>query len=113
MARPIFYVSVIMEVGRILNIIFINSLRAVGDTKFPMMMAILSMWGVSVPVGCFLGIYCEMGLLGVWIGFCCDECTRGIIMLTRWCTKAWVPAAKRYYKLNYMKKHKYTKALSM
>lgn len=113
MARPIFYVSVIMEVGRILNIIIINSLRAVGDTKFPMMMAILSMWGVSVPVGCFLGIYCGMGLLGVWIGFCCDECTRGIIMLTRWCTKAWVPAAKRYYKLNYMKKHKYTKALSM
>ena len=52
-AKPIFYVSVVMEVGRILNIIIINSLRAVGDTRFPMYMAILSMWGVSVPVGCF------------------------------------------------------------
>lgn len=45
MARPIFYVSVVMEVGRILNIIIINSLRAVGDTRFPVIMAVISMWG--------------------------------------------------------------------
>ena len=103
-ARPIFYVSVIMEVGRILNIIIINSLRAVGDAKFPAMMAVLSMWGISVTVGCFLGIYMHMGLLGVWIGFCADECARGVIMLIRWVTKGWVKGAKRNYKLNYMKK---------
>lgn len=103
MAKPIFYVSVVMEVGRILNIIIINSLRAVGDTKFPMYMAILSMWGVSVPVGCFLGIYMQMGLLGVWIGFCADECSRGLIMLARWKSKAWVQKAVKYYKKNYTK----------
>ena len=92
-----------MEVGRILNIIIINSLRAVGDTRFPMYMAILSMWGVSVPVGCFLGIYMQMGLLGVWIGFCADECSRGLIMLARWKSKAWVSRAVKYYKKNYAK----------
>ncbi|MGN0894271.1 MAG: MATE family efflux transporter [Succinivibrio sp.] len=111
MARPIFYVSVIMEVGRILNIIIINSLRAVGDTKFPVIMAVLSMWGVSVPVGCFLGIYMEMGLLGVWIGFCCDECTRGLIMLSRWLAKGWIRSAKQNYRINYMKKRNFKAAL--
>lgn len=104
MAKPIFMVSVVMEVGRILNIIIINSLRAVGDTKFPIVMAVISMWGISVPVGCFLGIHMGMGLLGVWIGFCCDECARGIMMLVRWLSKGWVPAAKRNYRINYMKK---------
>ncbi|MCI6345750.1 MAG: MATE family efflux transporter [Succinatimonas sp.] len=104
MARPIFYVSVVMEVGRILNIIIINSLRAVGDTRFPVIMAVISMWGVSVTIGTFLSVYMHMGLLGVWIGFCCDECSRGVIMLIRWKTKGWVKAAKRNYRINYMKK---------
>ena len=104
MARPIFYVSVVMEVGRILNIIIINSLRAVGDTRFPVIMAVISMWGVSVTIGTFLSVYMHMGLLGVWIGFCCDECSRGVIMLIRWKTKGWIKAAKRNYRINYMKK---------
>ena len=104
MAKNIFYISVIMEVGRILNIIIINSLRAVGDTIFPVVMAVASMWGISVPVGLFLGVYLEMGLLGVWIGFCADECIRGILMLVRWRKKAWVKSAAAYYRKNYMKK---------
>ncbi|SFS82578.1 putative efflux protein, MATE family [Succinivibrio dextrinosolvens] len=105
-ARPIFYVSLIMEMGRILNIIIINSLRAVNDAKFPMFMAIVSMWGVSVPVGTFLSLYMGMGLLGVWIGFCCDECTRGLIMLLRWKSKAWVSKARDNYRKHYKTKSK-------
>ncbi|MGN0916055.1 MAG: MATE family efflux transporter [Succinivibrio sp.] len=104
MARPIFFVSTVMEVGRILNIIIINSLRAVGDTIFPVFMAVFSMWGISVTVGIFLGVYMGWGLLGVWIGFCCDECTRGLVMLIRWLSKAWVPHAVKNYRINYMKK---------
>ncbi len=105
-ARPIFYVSVIMEMGRILNIIIINSLRAVNDAKFPMLMAIISMWGVSVPVGTFLSLYMGMGLLGVWLGFCCDECTRGLVMLLRWKSKAWVSKARDNYRKHYKTKVK-------
>lgn len=100
-AAPIFLLSVLMEPGRMLNIIIINSLRAVGDTKFPVVMAVISMWGVSVPVGTFLATHAGLGLLGVWIGFCCDEWTRGIAMLIRWRTKAWVKAAKRNWRVNF------------
>lgn len=105
MAKPIFYVSVIMETGRILNIIIINSLRAVGDTIFPVVIAVACMWGVSVPLGLILGVYCDMGLLGVWIGFCTDECIRGVLMLTRWRKKAWVKHATAYYRKHYMHKN--------
>jgi len=102
-ATPIFLLSAFMEPGRILNIIIINSLRAVGDTRFPVVMAIISMWGISIPVGCFLALYMDMGLLGVWIGFCCDEWTRGISMFIRWKTKAWVSSAKKNYRKNFIK----------
>lgn len=101
LASHIFLLTVIMEPGNVLNIIIINSLRAIGDTKFPVIMAVISMWGVSVPVGTFLALHCGLGLLGVWIGFCADMWTRGIAMLIRWKTKAWVKHAVAYYRKNF------------
>ncbi len=104
LATPIFFLTAFMEPGRVLNIIIINSLRAVGDTKFPVIMAVISMWGISATLGTFLGLYCGLGLLGVWIGFCADEWTRGIAMFIRWRTKAWVKSAKKNYRVNFMRR---------
>ena len=111
MATPLFMLSVFMEPGRILNVIIINSLRAVGDTKFPVVMAILSMWCISVPLGSFLALNMGLGLLGVWIGFCTDEWIRGISMFIRWRSKAWVKSAKRNYRVNFKRKSTVKRAL--
>lgn len=96
-ATPMFLLTVFQEPGRILNVIIINSLRATGDTKFPVIMAVISMWGISVPLGCFLALYMDMGLLGIWIGFTVDEWVRGIAMVLRWRSKAWYKAAYRVH----------------
>lgn len=87
--RPLFYLSIILELGRTLNIVMVNSLRASGDAKFPFLMGIIFMWGVSLPVGYFLGIYMQIGILGVWIGFVCDEWLRGLANTYRWKSKKW------------------------
>lgn len=97
LASTLFIITVFQEPGRILNVIIINSLRATGDTRFPMIMAIISMWGISVPLGCYLGLYLEWGLMGVWIGFTADEWFRGIAMVLRWKSLAWQKSAKRIY----------------
>jgi Na+-driven multidrug efflux pump len=80
---------IILEPGRTFNIVVIASLRAAGDAQFPVLMGILSMWGVSVPLGYFLGIHMNMGLLGFWIAFAADEWLRGILMYWRWKSRAW------------------------
>ena len=85
----IFLLSLILEPGRTFNIVIINSLRATGDARFPVLMGVISMWGVSVPLAYFLGIYLEIGLLGIWIAFTVDEWLRGLIMLLRWRSRAW------------------------
>jgi Na+-driven multidrug efflux pump len=89
LAAPLILLSVMMEPGRAFNVIVINSLRAANDASFPMIMAILSMWCVAVPLEYFLGISMQMGLLGVWIAFTCDEWIRGISMYFRWKTRIW------------------------
>ncbi|ESU32603.1 transporter [Bacillus sp. 17376] len=82
--------TIILEPGRSFNLVLISSLRAAGDVKFPVYMGILSMWGVSVTLSYFLGIYFGMGLVGIWIAFIADEWLRGLLMLWRWRSRVWV-----------------------
>lgn len=71
------------------NLVVINSLRAVGDANFPMMMALISMWGISVPLSYLLGIHFGLGLIGVWLAFAADEWIRGLSMYIRWRKRKW------------------------
>jgi putative MATE family efflux protein len=82
--------TILLEPGRAFNMVIISSLRAAGDIKFPTYIGILSMWGVSVPIAYILGIHYDFGLIGVWIAFICDEWVRGILMLHRWNSRAWM-----------------------
>jgi putative MATE family efflux protein len=85
----IFLLSIVLEPGRTFNTVIINSLRAAGDARFPVLMGVLSMWGVSVPLAYVLGVHFGIGLLGIWIAFTVDEWLRGLIMLLRWRSRAW------------------------
>lgn len=86
---PIFILSIFLEPGRTQNIIMVNALRATGDAKFPFFTAIIFMWGLAIPIGYFLGITMKMGLLGIWIGFACDEWVRGLVNAWRWKSRKW------------------------
>ncbi|MFC4403222.1 MATE family efflux transporter [Gracilibacillus xinjiangensis] len=86
-------VTVILEPGRAFNLVVISSLRAAGDVKFPVLLGILSMWGISVTFAWFFGIFLGLGLLGIWIGFIADEWLRGMLMLQRWRSKVWIKKA--------------------
>jgi putative MATE family efflux protein len=81
--------SLILEPGRTFNLVVINSLRATGDAKFPVLMAFISMWGIGVPLSYFLGIKLGLGLAGVWMSFIVDEWLRGIVMYFRWKSRVW------------------------
>jgi putative MATE family efflux protein len=89
MGSTILLLSIILEPGRTFNLVVINSLRAAGDARFPVMMGVVSMWGIAVPLSYWLGIHLEMGLLGVWIAFTVDEWTRGVLMYLRWRSRVW------------------------
>ena len=86
---PLFTLSIFLEAGRTFNIVIVNALRASGDAKFPLATGLIFMWGLSLPLGYFLGIYLGWGIVGVWIGFCADEWLRGLANTWRWRSKKW------------------------
>ena len=86
---PLFTLSIVLEAGRTFNIVIVNALRASGDAKFPLVTGLIFMWGLSLPLGYFLGIHLGWGIIGVWIGFCADEWLRGLANTWRWRSKKW------------------------
>ncbi|PWJ42223.1 MATE family efflux transporter [Sediminitomix flava] len=83
-AKQILLLSILMEPGRAFNLVMGNALRAKGDVKYPMYLAIGSMWGVAVVFSYVFGILFHWGLIGCWLAFTIDEWLRGVLMLIRW-----------------------------
>jgi putative MATE family efflux protein len=86
-------ISIVLEGGRVFNLIVINALRATGDAKFPFRMAVLSMWMVWVPMA-WGAVHAGFGLSGVWAAMATDEWIRGLLMLRRWRKRKWIASAE-------------------
>lgn len=89
MGAQVILLSIILETGRTVNIVIINSLRASGDARFPVYMGLISMVCMSLPLGYFLIFKLHLGLAGVWLAIAADEWTRAVIMFFRWKSRAW------------------------
>jgi putative MATE family efflux protein len=87
--RRILWLAILLEFGRSLNLILIQALRSAGDTTFPLVMAVLSMFGVAVVFAYVFGIRLGLGLFGVYMAYVMDEVLRGIFMVFRWQSRKW------------------------
>jgi putative MATE family efflux protein len=87
--------GLLLEPGRVFNVVVISSLRATGDARFPVIAGFICMWGLWVPFAWLLGLKLGLGLVGIWISMICDEWTRGLLMYNRWSKRKWVAAAQR------------------
>jgi len=87
------YLSVIYEPGRVFNVVIINSLRATGDARFPVQIAVISQWCCSVPLCWFAAR--RFGLPGIWVAMLTEEWVRGLIMARRWKLRKWLKYAHK------------------
>jgi len=91
----VLWLFIALETGRVFNMVVINSLRATGDVRFPVVFGAFSMFGAEVGLAWLLGVHLGWGLIGVWIGLATDEWIRAIAMYVRWILHAWVPHARQ------------------
>lgn len=93
LAYYIMAVDIIIEIGRCLNMTFVNSLKAAGDYLFPLIVGMITMWGLGVTVGYSVGILAGVGISGIYFGTAADEFIRGLIVMRRWRKKKWLGKA--------------------
>ncbi|MBQ5999607.1 MAG: MATE family efflux transporter [Treponema sp.] len=89
LGHKIMFIAFILEFGRCVNLVVIQSMRAAGDVVFPTLLGIGSMWGISVVFAWILGIWFKLGLPGVWIAMASDEIFRAIVVACRWKIGLW------------------------
>jgi putative MATE family efflux protein len=85
----IFFIDIILDIGRVGNIFATGTLRSTGDAVYPVIIGIIFQWAIAVGVSYLLGITFGLGLIGMWIGFTLDENVRAIILHQRWKSKRW------------------------
>ena len=83
-------IDVVLELGRAVNILCVNFLRATGDAVYPFIIGLIFMWGVATVGGYVLGVTLGFGLVGMWIAFTMDESIRAALFWRRWQSRRWM-----------------------
>ena len=87
--RYIMLVDIFIEAGRCLNMTFVNSLKAAGAYIFPLIIGLITMWGLGATCGYAFGVALGLGVAGVFMGTAMDECIRGLVVMWYWYKKKW------------------------
>lgn len=66
-----------------------GALRGAGDTKYVMVVTLISTWGSRVVIGWLLGIVLGLGLRGVWLAMILDNLVRAAMMAHRYHKDRW------------------------
>lgn len=90
LGQMIMLVDIFVEIGRCLNMTFVNSLKASGAYVFPLIVGILSNWGLGLTTGYVVGVALGVGVAGIFAGTATDECIRGLIVMYYWYKKKWI-----------------------
>lgn len=85
----ILWIDVVLEIGRPINILFVNVLQAAGDVNYPFYVGLVWMWSIAVVCAYLFGITFGFGILGMWWMFALDENIRGVVFIRRWKSRRW------------------------
>ncbi len=71
------------------SMIMIGALQGAGDTVRPMWIAIISLWGLRVPLAFLMAIVFKMGSNGAWMAMSATQAVQGFLSLWAWKQGAW------------------------
>lgn len=92
MSATVLKVIGLVQPAQSTQFILAGGLRGAGDTKWPLYSTFIGIWGVRVLVGYVLAVLLNMGLVGAWIGMALDQCTRSVVIYTRFKRGRWKEA---------------------
>lgn len=65
------------------SMIMVGSFQGMGDTKTPLYSTLFGMWVIRVVGVVLLGLYCQLGIAGVWLSILIDLAIRSIFLVWR------------------------------
>jgi MATE family multidrug resistance protein len=82
-AAVLLLLAALFQIPDALQVSCAGALRGFKDTRKPMLLQILSYWGIGLPCGCWLGLHLEMAARGFWIGLICGLSAAAVLLGVR------------------------------
>ena len=82
-------IDIVLEIGRVTNLVYGSALKTSGDAVFPVIIAAVFMYLCAVGGTYLFGIRLEFLATGAYIGLALDECVRAVAMYSRWNSGKW------------------------
>ncbi len=82
-ASSLILLAALFQIPDAIQVSCAGALRGFKDTRKPMLLQIISYWGIGMPCGCFLGLYLEMAARGFWIGLICGLSSAALLLSLR------------------------------
>ena len=67
-ASKLLIIAAIFQISDGIQVVVLGALRGLQDVKVPMYMTFVAYWVLGFPISFYLGIYTDLGAVGVWIG---------------------------------------------
>ena len=82
-------IDIVLEFGRVTNLVYGQALKTSGDAVFPVVMGAVFMYLAAVGGTYFFGLHLGLLAIGAYIGLASDECIRAVGMVLRWKSGKW------------------------
>ena len=89
LVKTLLAIDIVLEVGRVTNLVFGQALKTSGDAVFTTIIGVLFMYVCMVGGTWFFGIHLNLLSVGAYIGLATDECVRALFMFLRWQSGKW------------------------
>jgi MATE family multidrug resistance protein len=87
-ATTLLVIAGIFQIVDGIQIIAMNALRGLGDVQVPMGIAVVSYWGVALPMAYFLAFSSHLGPAGVWAGLAAGLLVTSVALTWRFVWKS-------------------------
>ena len=89
LVKTLLLIDIMLELGRVTNLIYGNALRTSGDALFTMTIAVVSTFLVAAGGTWLFGIQLGWLAKGAFLAMALDECSRAVLMFIRWQSGKW------------------------
>jgi len=80
--------AALFQMADAMQVMALGLLRAVKDTRVPMIAAAISYWGVGIPAAYFLGFRADLGGVGLWLGLVVGLVLAAALLMARFWMRA-------------------------
>ena len=82
-------IASLSQPGLALYSVLAGGLRGAGDTRWPLYLTLVGIWGVRLSLGYAAVLIMHLGLYGVWGAIACDQWARALLVTARFRSRRW------------------------